>query len=181
MEETQIPDTAGQPAKPARRDLLNKLVTSLILAVILGLVLSTPGAGFMVGLIIIPQLFLIPLRLYAGIANQKARWVNLGRVAIWLVTIASIFLVHHVREDIHRRYAAQVVAQLEAYAAAHGQYPAHIEDIGISSKELHEKLGYGGYIHENGKPYFFLQRSFVPFSTWSYDFKRHKWSYQSLR
>ena len=179
MEETQSPQSGEQPSKPNRAGLLYKLGLSLLLAGLLGFFFSVPGGGFGVIFIIIPQIVLIPMRLFIGVVNPDERWLNLGRVIIWLVAIASIYLVHHVREDLNRKYAQEIVAQLEDYSADHGKCAARIEDVGISTQELHEKLGYSGYYCEDGKPHFFHRGSFMMYSFWSYDFINRTWHYHS--
>lgn len=179
MEDTQSAPPAEPLAKPSRAEVVKKLRSSLLLAAFSAFFLSVPGAGFMVAFIIIPQLFLIPARLFVAIVNPGERWLNLGRAITWLVAIGPIFLVHHVREDMNRKYAAEIVARLEAYSVNHGRCASRIEDIGVSTQELHDKLGFSGYFCEDGKQHFFHRGSFLPFSSWSYDFKNREWHYHS--
>ncbi len=179
MEEPQSPQPLDRLAKRIRAELFKKLTPSLLLAGFFGFFLSVPGAGFMVAFVAIPQIFLIPARIFTGVMNPVDRWLNLGRAVIWLAAIASIFVVHHVREDINRTYAAEIVAKLEAYSAAHGGCAARLEDVGVSPQQLHDKLGYSGYFCEGGKQHFFYPGSFLPFSSRSYDFASRKWNYRS--
>lgn len=178
MEETAPPQSVEQHAKQNRADLLKKLSPSLLMAGFFGFFLSVTGAGFMVIYIIIPQVILIPIRLYKGIMKADERWLNFGRAIVWMAVIAAIYLVHHVREEINRRYADEMVARLEAYGASHRKCAARIEDVGISAQELHDRLGYSGYLCEDGKQHLFYRGSFMPFSSWHYDFERRSWGYR---
>lgn len=179
MEEAQTTPLPAQLAQPGWRELLKKLGISLAFAAMLGGYLSLPGTGFAVLFLIFFQLFFIPLRMFYGITIPNERRVHFGRVAIWLLTIALVFLVHHVREDIRRKYADEVVAQLDAYTAAHGKCATRLEDVGLSSRDFHDRMGYGGYFCDGGKPFLFYMASFDGFSRWYFDFEKHEWDYFS--
>lgn len=92
--------------------------------------------------------------------------------------ITALVLTLAYGERTNRKSANEIVAQLEAYTASHGKCAATLEDIGMRRAELQDKLGGGGYLCKDGKPFFYYRVSFSPYSWWVYNFGSHEWQYR---
>ncbi len=178
MEETLSPSSGEQAATPRLAALLKTLLPSLVLAGVVGTFSSLQGAGVMVFVIFMLQGILIPARVYTAVTLPAERHPSIGRIVIWLATIAAICTVHNVRDDANRKNADEIVVQIATYSAVHGKCAASIEELGMSRAELKDKLGYGDYFCNEGKQHFLYHGSFDPFSSWSYDFSSRQWQYR---
>jgi len=171
-EALQIPDVQPIPPGVQRRKLRN----AILLAATFTLFSSMQSAGFIVLFLVIPQVVLIPLLLFKTSDNPSERQLYLARLLIWLVAVIMIFLVHSIREEIHRQNANTILARIETYSAEHGHCPASIDDLELSQKKLNDMLGSPAYYGcEQGRQFFSYAASFTVFHSWRYDFIKHRW------
>lgn len=105
----------------------------------------------------------------------RPRLINVG---MWCLCIALVLTSHLIMYRNAQAYGQQVTTQIEAYRTRHGNYPASLEEAGISKAVFREHLGLGAYMYENGHPSLFYASTYVPFDTESYDFTRHIWAHR---
>jgi hypothetical protein len=174
----QIPDSQAEsrqtPVSPARQR--RKILITATLALFFGWLFSANGMGLGVMYVIIPNLILIPRRLYRASRFPGERKLQYARVLIWLATIGIIFLVHSLREDIHRKNANEIVARIDDYSTRHGHCPARIEDTGMSTAEFRGKLGSPSYyLCDDNAQVLVYATSFMVFERRVYDFRKRSW------
>ena len=149
--------------------------STLLVALVISGMCAETGGGFMVIPVLVVLVFIYSFGLLNAIHNPAVRRPLAMRAAIWLVAFATIFSIHFVRSQLLRSHAEDMLARIDAYAAAHGHCAPGIEDLGISREEMTSRLGYSYYMCEDGRQVFYYAASFTVFSMWRYDFQKRTW------
>lgn len=158
-----------------RYSMRNGLMATLFASVIVMLLLVQRHSGFMLAVVL---LFLIPWWAYSGYRCLRfpgERKLRITKAIVWLVAVVVIFSVHLVMYRSAQRYSLGVSEKIEAYISRHGQCPAELEDVGISTPAFKAQLGLGSYVCQEQRPFLFYASTYVPFETEYYDFTHHEW------
>jgi hypothetical protein len=156
---------------------MQSLRATWLLAATTTIIAAQRYAGSMLIVIALP---LVPWLLYSGYVlarKPSMRAIQSRKVAIWLVSIATIVFVHSFRDSTARDYAQGVVNSLQAYSDQHGSYPSSLEAVGVTEKNLKSELGLAGYTLDRGQPGFYYASTFGPFAFERYDFERRDWKH----
>ncbi len=162
-------------SKPHRR----RIYHSLWLATATVLFVGQSGFGFVLILVCLPLFVWLSCSAYIILCIAEQRAQQMIRALIWLLAVALIVGVHHLRDVSTRHQADEVVFLIKRYAQTHGRYPATLDALGIRRLQLQERLGRAGYFyHEMEMPYFYYKSSFSAFDTYVYDFKKSVWIFR---
>ena len=177
-------DEAAQRRSPLTLGFLNmpiefkkKIYSSLLAAAFMVLILGQEHLGFMLYVVVLPLLIWIPYSAYVMVRKPDIRAQQFVRVFIWIVAIALVTGIHYIRHKTTRHSAEEIVSAIDSFSATHGHCPANLDEIGISSEQLREKLGMSGYSCDKGNPHLFYAATYIVFDTYHYDFKTGSWKY----
>ena len=107
----------------------------------------------------------------------QRRLVLGGKMLLWLLSLASIVLVHLHFANAARQDGERVRHAIEGYQNVHKAYPASLAAVGIDAPAL-RKQWMLHYMLSDGTPMLFYAATFTAFDTYSYDFKEKVWQYQ---
>ncbi|MDD4963687.1 MAG: hypothetical protein PHI11_07200 [Gallionella sp.] len=156
-----------------------KIYSSLLLAAVTVLLVAQSGAGFVLLLLFWPLFIWASYSAYIILFVPEGRTNQLIRVMIWVVAVALMVGIHHLRYVTTRQNADAIVATIHRYAVTHGKYPATLDEVGINRQQLRDKLGWSGYYCETGTPRFFYKGTYLPFESYHYDFSQNVWKHRS--
>ncbi len=117
----------------------------------------------------------LPYSAYVILAKPGRRWVQLARVCIWTAAVCVAGGIHHVRAQTTRANADEIVAAVSQYRATHGHCVRRLDEIGISSQQLKDRLGKAIYVCRDGRQAFVYSGTYGAFDRYSYDFDAHAW------
>jgi len=158
--------------------MFRALLPTIVSASIVALLFSQRHAG--IGLLLL-AFILLPWLLYSVyviIRWSQRRAFQISKIAIWVVSVATILGVHYYLQVSTRANADALVAKIHDYQKNHGVCPANLEAIGLSKEKMREQLGLSVYGCEAGKLRLFYASTFVPFEEYRYDFERKQWKYE---
>ena len=168
------PDTP--PATPI--NATRKILTALIGAALVVLVMAPRHAGFMLYIVVLAMVFWLPYSAYVIVRRPQYRRLQIALVAIWLVAVALVAGIHYVRHQTTRRDAQEIAIAIQSFIATRGRCPTSLEEIGISQRQLSDKLGISSYQCVDGKPSFFYSATYIVFDIYDYDFNTGSWVYR---
>ncbi len=152
--------------------------SSLLGAGLFVFVLSARHMGFALIFMAIVWLFWLPYSVYVILRKPAHRLSQLIRVLIWMIAAGLVTGVHIIRHYTIRQRADVIVTKISDYSHQHGNYPATLSEIGMTSDMLKEELGPAFYYpRDTQPPNFFYGVTFEPFAVYSYDFERQIWEY----
>lgn len=153
---------------------------TLASSVLLTLFLTKPHAGFMISIFAFPLSIWLIYNIYVVLTKPDRRKWQIIRMVVWVVSFMVVWMVvwmvHDKLKQTTRHDADDIVAAINRYKSEHGAYPDNIEMIGVSKKQLEEKLGRpSGYVYDKGKPNLYYADTFTIFQTYFYDFQKNTW------
>lgn len=153
-----------------------QLYITLASSVLLTFFLAHPQAGFMIYMFALPLLIWLIYSIYVVLTKPGRRKWQIIRMAVWVVSFMVVWMVHDKLKQTTRHDADDIVAAINRYKSEHGAYPDNIEMIGVSKKQLEEKLGRpSGYFYDKGKPDLYYADTFIIYQTYFYDFQKNTW------
>lgn len=162
------------------RQAKRKIYSATIMAVIVVLTVGQRHAGFLLVLGALPLTAWLTWSAWIIVRRPYARLGQAIAVAVWLVALALLAGIHFVWHMSARRDASEIVKGVEAYSASNGRCPKSIEHLGIKREMLADKLGENySYVCDGGKAKLSYVATFTIFDTYSYDFDKDKWLYES--
>lgn len=150
--------------------------TTLAPAALVTLLLCQRHMGFIVFFEI---LFLTPwllLSLWKMYRDPKARSQRITEVAIWLLSVATIFGVHHVHASNAKAKAQKIIDSVEEYKTLHGRYPDETEKVEFNNAMRNAGLWLGYYTHSPNGPVLMYADTFIVHDYIQYDFLKKSWS-----
>ncbi|MGZ3254303.1 MAG: hypothetical protein ACXU7D_08380 [Burkholderiaceae bacterium] len=161
-------------------DQQKTLRNTVIAATLVVLLLAQRYAGFMLIFVSIPMLLWIPYSIYDAITKPDRRRLQVLRILAWLAVISMVGVIHYIRHELTRQNANEIVAAINDYTIRNKRCSAKIEELGITRKELTDKLGSWSYYEcKDEKQIFFYGVTYIVFDAYRYDFSNRKWVYQS--
>ncbi len=155
-----------------------KLAATLLAAGVVTWAMAQPGFGFTAWLLALVLMFAIPHRIIQAVRVPATRPLQVARIGIWLAALALVTTVHYERSEASRRAADEVLAKITAFSARHGRCAANLREVGLTQKELSEKIGtWSYYVCEHGRRHFFYRATFLYFAIYRYDFAARSWQY----
>lgn len=158
--------------KPAKKPILQTI--TLCLAVLW--ITFPKHGGFMLGWFF---LFLIPSSLkslYFIFIKNKERKQRIIQTLLWAVTCTTIIIHHVYLYKSTQTFAGKVSQAVVAYHQENGEYPASYKILGFNKQTMRE---FGlHYSYKDKTPFLFYRATWIAYSTYTFDFKDNKWTYQ---
>lgn len=132
------------------------------------------GSGFVL-LLLLPLLSLFAL--YQGmrmLRRPEERKVRLIRLSIWLSAFALAGSVQTYWHQASRSNAEEAATAVLSYKARTGSYPANLTEAGLDDGQLRDKWRIR-YSLRQGAPILSYPMSFMPLSSYEYDFEGRVW------
>jgi hypothetical protein len=100
------------------------------------------------------------------------------RMAIWLVALSVAGAVQSHWASSTSKEADKVAKLVHDYQAHKGVYPANLAEAGLDEKALENDWDIRYFLRE-GKPVLAYPATFMPLTTYDYDFDKHTWKENS--
>lgn len=155
---------------------VRKVVWSLFWVIAMVLVCVQRGYGFFIGLPLLSLLFWIPYCLWIAVKLPVFRAIRLCQLGLWVVGIAMVIVVHHLRDNRTREHADDILHKIQDFHAAQGHYPEKLAEIGFSDEPTRRDWGII-YVNVKPAPTMLYRTSFDPFDRYIYDFANREWEY----
>lgn len=162
--------------KTSPRLQLRCLRNTILAAGICTLVIAQRHAGFMLIFVVLPLVIWLPFVLHEIVVRPQVRTIQSIRIGIWIIALAVIAGNHFRMHTIARRAASAIVATVDSYRQSHGNYPAKIEDIGVTRQTSNEYLGKIIYFNDEKRTVLEYSSTFIPFAMDRYDFRKQIWT-----
>ncbi len=111
------------------------------------------------------------VRLILKPAERRPRAI---RLAIWSATLVAAGATQAHWENASREQASEVVNAVLAHKSRTGSYPASPDEAGINGPALKDEWRIAYRLRE-GKPELSYPASFMPLTTYEYDFEARQW------
>lgn len=135
--------------------------------------------GVIIVIAAIPLSIWLLYSIYIIVSKPQLRKSQLTRIALWAASLLIIFGAHYYLYEVTRNNANDIVAMLEKYKSEHGSYPEKIDAIGLTQKQIKEKIGMAYYSFTDGQPHLFYGVTYVAFDTYDYNFQTKAWVYRA--
>jgi hypothetical protein len=167
------PAIDGAPPKPGwMREFWPTILATLII-----LYAASPGAGFLLPLVL-PILLVWFLRLAWVAWRRPARRKAQGlKVLVLVVAMLAAGLAHGRYESQSRAQAQKVVDAVTAYHVEHGAYPDDLAQVGLDADALRRDWDVR-YLHIGDGHQVVYAAQFTVFDQYLYDFDRPGWVYK---
>lgn len=156
-----------------------KIKKAVVGCAIMLLVTMPTHAGFIL-VFYIPFIVIATLwNTYLIYTKPTQRRVRLIKVALWLVCFNIVFTSHAYRHTETRTAANQIIEKIEQFHTLNNRYPVNLDEVGITRRELRDKLGMAVYRAADNDPSLFYAVTYMIYDTYRYNFKTKRWEYQS--
>ncbi|MGY3265515.1 hypothetical protein [Lysobacter sp. HA35] len=153
---------------------LKPFLSTLVACAIAALLMGQAHAGMFL-FFVTPMVFIwAVVNAYLAWREPLSRRHRATRVAIWAVTLASLFATHTYYKHAARLAGQAAANAVTAYRQANGAYPPSLKAVG---RPLDPQWRVGYVLGEKG-PFLFYPSTFVPFDIYSYNFEHSTWEYQ---
>lgn len=152
------------------------LFATIVLATLAAWWMSLPYIGFGVYFLLPVLLLVFAVRLSQAWKYPETRRLQFSRVAIWLMSVAVILTVHHIRAGQWRETADRVAGNIIEYSAREGHCPESIVRwiTPAEAKALHLM-----YACHNSEPGLIYMDSFEAAARYYYHFDTREWEWNS--
>ena len=155
---------------------MRQLHSTLIAALLVAAICSTPMMGIFLPLIVFAQFLCVPFFAWTYFKRPEQRRLHVIQSAIWLLVPLIILCSHFIQYKMARARADEIVSSITQFISTTGRCPHSLEEVHLSRQVLRERLLMAGYSCESDPhPLFYYSVGYAPFAMYNYDFDKREW------
>ncbi|MGZ3237165.1 MAG: hypothetical protein ACXU8A_07305 [Burkholderiaceae bacterium] len=151
----------------------NYIKTAILVIIVLFLTVQK-GYGPLVPTLWFIFIFVLVYNLIRMVLKPDERKKRGIRMAIWFVALSVAGAVQSHWASSTIKEADKVAKLVLDYQARKGAYPANLAEAGLDEKALESEWDIRYFMRE-GKPVLAYPATFMPLTTYDYDFDKHTW------
>jgi hypothetical protein len=132
------------------------------------------GGGFLFVFMVPVFTMVVLYHLFKMVRHSENRVVRGVKVALWVACFIGVGTVQSYWAHESRHAADAAAFAVAAYKSRHGMYPETLRETDVNEIILQEKWGVR-YFRREGKPELSYPGSYLPLSSYRYDFEAGRW------